>query len=715
MSSDKVARCSAALTECGITAAVTTHAAVMNVAEHQEALTAAGVTAGVAVKCLLLKSKKKQIFCVIARHDRGTDMKFLAKVLGGGGFRFHSDLTVIGVEAGSVTPLAVMNDADGAVTWAFDASLAAEGAEPMLVHPLENTGTVSLTWEEMKKFHAKHGKNEIVMVDFDAAPPAAAAGGGGGGAKKKKAAGAQQPKKYKSKKGETGVGIKADKLTDFPTWYSQVVTRSEMIDYYDISGCYILRPWSFSIWENIQTFLDGHIRASGVKNSYFPLFVSASRLQAEKDHIEGFAAEVAWVTKSGSSDLVEPVAVRPTSETIMYPAFAKWIRSHRDLPLRLNQWSNVVRWEFKNPTPFIRSREFLWQEGHSAFATADEAAVEVLHILDLYSRVYEELLAVPVVKGKKTEVEKFAGGDYTTTVEAFIPVTGRGIQGATSHGLGQSFAKMFNIQFESAAGKEKQLVWQNSWGLTTRTIGVMVMVHGDNKGLRLPPRVSPIQVIIVPIWFKEKEPFHAKMNEIVDTLTAASVYGTPVRCEADARETYNPGYKFNDWEMKGVPVRLELGPKELEKDEVVLVRRDTGAKQTVPVANLSTVIPALLREIQDNMLSQARQELSERITHASSWSEFTGALAKKNLSLIPFCNGVECEEDIKKRTGEECELEATEKAEDADEVPDEGGEALTGAAKSLCIPFEQGPLAAGATCVGCGKAAVNHTLFGRSY
>ena len=260
-----------------------------------------------------------------------------------------------------------------------------------------------------------------------------------------------------------------------------------MIDFYDISGCYILRPWSYSIWEAIQDFLDGQIKTLGVQNCYFPMFVSEARLNAEKDHVEGFAPEVAWVTKSGDGELNEPIAIRPTSETIMYPAFANWIHSHRDLPLKLNQWNNVVRWEFKHPTPFLRTREFLWQEGHTAHATLAEADKEVMQILGFYAAVYEELLAVPVIPGKKTEKEKFAGGHYTTTVEAYIPGTGRAIQGATSHNLGQNFGKMFKIEFEDQNG-QKAIPWQNSWGLTTRTIGVMVMVHSDDKGLVLPPR-----------------------------------------------------------------------------------------------------------------------------------------------------------------------------------------------------------------------------------
>lgn len=303
------------------------------------------------------------------------------------------------------------------------------------------------------------------------------------------------------KKKETLLGLSAKKEEDFANWYTQTITLSEMIDYSDISGCYILRPWSFFIWEVIKDWFDSEIKKLGVQNTYFPLFVSERALKTEKDHIEGFAPEVAWVTKSGDSDLAEPIAIRPTSETIMYPFFAKWIRSHRDLPMEINQWCNVVRWEFKDATPFLRSREFLWQEGHTAHASYEEAQNRVLSILDLYRKVYEELLAVPVIKGQKTESEKFAGGHHTTTVEAYINGSGRAIQGATSHNLGQNFGKMFKIFFEDDSG-EKAIPWQTSWGLTTRSIGVAVMVHGDNKGLVLPPRIAPLQAVVCPIASK---------------------------------------------------------------------------------------------------------------------------------------------------------------------------------------------------------------------
>jgi len=279
------------------------------------------------------------------------------------------------------------------------------------------------------------------------------------------------------------------KAVNFAKWYQEVITKSEMIEYYEISGCYILRPWSYFIWERIQGFLDPLFKSFGVQNCYFPMFVTEGALTREKDHIAGFAPEVAWVTKSGTTDLAEPIAIRPTSETIMYPSYAKWIHSWRDLPVVLNQWTNIVRWEFKHPTPFIRTREFLWQEGHTAHATKDDAYKMVFGILDFYARCYEEMLAIPVVRGWKSEEERFAGADDTTTVELFVPTNGRGIQGATSHMLGQNFSKMFEVQYENDKG-QKEFVWQTSWGYSTRSIGSMIMIHSDDKGLVLPPKVA---------------------------------------------------------------------------------------------------------------------------------------------------------------------------------------------------------------------------------
>ena len=514
-------------------------------------------------------------------------------------------------------------------------------------------------------------------------------GGGGGGGK--------------GKKKETGLGVAASKDGDFAAWYTETIVRAEMIEYYDISGCYILRPWSYSIWEEIQKFLDGLIKTQGVKNCYFPLFVSKAALTKEEDHLEGFAAEVAWVTHSGDSELEEHIAVRPTSETIMYPAFGKWIRSHRDLPLKLNQWNNVVRWEFKYPTPFLRSREFLWQEGHTAHATKEAADEEVMTILDFYARVYEELLCVPVIKGVKTEKEKFAGGDYTTTVEGFIPNVGRGIQGATSHMLGQNFGKMFKIQFEDLEGN-KQIPWQNSWGLTTRVIGVMVMIHGDDKGLVLPPRVSPVQAVLIPLVMGKKGPTQEEMNAgaapIYEKLKAAGI-----RVELDDRTNYNPGWKYNHWEQKGVPLRLELGPRDLEKKCVTMVRRDTGVKEEVPISILLEKIEYTLATIQHEMLARATETRDSRLATVRTREEYMENILKGNMCLTPWCTEEEEEEAVKHWS----------KAEALKGEEEDVRTATSAAAKTLCIPFEQPPLPEGTKCWFSGKPAVNWTLWGRSY
>ncbi|GAA6002333.1 hypothetical protein JCM10207_001068 [Rhodosporidiobolus poonsookiae] len=507
---------------------------------------------------------------------------------------------------------------------------------------------------------------------------------------------------------QLGITVKKEQAV-FGDWYQQVVVKGDMLDYYDISGCYILKPWSYGIWQEIQTWFDRHIKELGVQNAYFPMFVSQTVLEREKDHIEGFAPEVAWVTKAGKSDLEVPIAIRPTSETVMYPYYAKWIRSHRDLPLKLNQWNSVVRWEFKNPQPFLRTREFLWQEGHTAFQTKPEADEEVLQILDLYRRVYEELLAVPVIPGVKSEKEKFAGGLYTTTCEGFIPTTGRGIQGATSHCLGQNFSKMFNITVEDPAnpGGDKLQVWQNSWGLSTRTLGVMVMVHGDDKGLVLPPRVAQLQVVVVPtgITAKSTDEQRNKVNDEADRI-AKELIKAGVRAKADLREGYTPGFKYNDWELKGVPIRLELGPKDLEKQSTLSVRRDNGAKAPLALADLTTSIPALLEQIQQEMLDRARDNYEKHIVKVEQWKDLVPALNANNCVVLPWCEVEKCEDDIKSRSAEE----SLAGAEEDSKVPSAG-------AKSLCIPHDQARWGSieGKSCPQCGEKAKRWTLFGRSY
>uniref|UniRef100_A0A8B9JFV7 Bifunctional glutamate/proline--tRNA ligase n=1 Tax=Astyanax mexicanus TaxID=7994 RepID=A0A8B9JFV7_ASTMX len=536
--------------------------------------------------------------------------------------------------------------------------------------------------------------------------------GGGGGRKQQKggeksqqgqesgAAGAgdgQGPKK------QTRLGLEAKKEDNLADWYSQVITKSEMIEYYDVSGCYVLRPWAFSIWESIKDFFDKEIKKLGVENCYFPMFVSQAALEKEKSHIADFAPEVAWVTRSGKTELAEPIAVRPTSETVMYPAYAKWVQSHRDLPIKLNQWCNVVRWEFKHPQPFLRTREFLWQEGHTAFATKEEAAEEVLQILDLYARVYEELMAIPVVKGRKTEKEKFAGGDYTTTVEAFISASGRAIQGATSHHLGQNFSKMFEIIFEDPKKPgEKQFAYQNSWGLTTRTIGVLTMVHGDNMGLVLPPRVACLQVIVIPCGITASLP-ESEKDLLLDQCSKylSRLQKIDVRVKADLRDNYSPGWKFNHWELKGVPIRLEVGPKDLKQGQCVAVRRDTGEKLVLPGGTVETRIKQLLEDIQENLFKRASADLKEHMVAADTMDQFQKDLDQGKIVQIPFCGGIECEDWIKKTTAKDQDLEPG--------APSMG-------AKSLCIPFQPlKTLKEGQMCISGKEPAQFYTLFGRSY
>eukprot|EP00066_Takifugu_rubripes_P018570 XP_011607836.1 PREDICTED: bifunctional glutamate/proline--tRNA ligase isoform X1 [Takifugu rubripes] len=559
---------------------------------------------------------------------------------------------------------------------------AAGGGEPKNHKERENKA------EKKQGGGGSEGKKGKGDKAHQAKEPSGGAGGAGEG---------QGPKK------QTRLGLEAKKEENLADWYSQVITKAEMIEYYDVSGCYVLRPWSFSIWEAIKDFFDAEIKKLGVENCYFPMFVSQAALEKEKTHIEDFAPEVAWVTRSGKTELAEPIAVRPTSETVMYPAYAKWVQSHRDLPIKLNQWCNVVRWEFKHPQPFLRTREFLWQEGHTAFATKEEAAEEVLQILDLYARVYEELMAIPVVKGRKTEKEKFAGGDYTTTVEAFISASGRAIQGATSHHLGQNFSKMFEIMFEDPKKPgEKQLAFQNSWGITTRTIGVLTMVHGDNKGLVLPPRVACLQVVIIPCGItaslseQDKEALLTQCSKYQSALQRAGI-----RVKSDLRDNYSPGWKFNHWELKGVPIRLEVGPKDLEQRQCVAVRRDTGAKVTVPEAEVAKQLPAMLEDIQTCLFKKASDDLTSNMVAVDTMEDFQTELDKGKIVQIPFCGKIPCEDWIKKITAKDQDLEPG--------APSMG-------AKSLCIPFS--PLKAlqpGQMCVCVKEPAQYYTMFGRSY
>ncbi|KAJ2904458.1 prolyl-tRNA synthetase [Zalerion maritima] len=515
------------------------------------------------------------------------------------------------------------------------------------------------------------------------------------------------------KKTDDIIGITVTKAENFPLWYQEVVLKAEMIEYYtEISGFYILRPAAMYIWNVIRKWFQERIEDMGVEETNFPMFLSNKSLEREKAHVDGFAPELAWVTKCGDRDLEVPVAVRPTSEAVMYPYYAKWIRSHRDLPLRLNQWNSVVRWEAKQTTPFLRAREFMWQEGHTAHLTEELAGKEVLEILELYAGVYEQLLALPVVRGTKTENEKFAGGYYTTTVEGYIPSNGRGIQGATSHCLGQNFSKMFEITVEDPNKQGDHIhVWQNSWGLSTRVIGVMVMIHGDDKGLVLPPRIAKIQAILIPVGIVNKTAAEdkAKHAEKVEELRK-TIKKTGVRVDTDTRDGYTPAWKFNDWELKGVPLRLEFGPKDAAKEVISYARRDTGEKGTIPLAEISTKIPQLLGTIQKAMYDKADKSFQEHRLKLTNWDEVVPALDGKNVVIIPHCLGMDCEDKVKDLTVSK-NLEQPE-GPDNQRAPSMG-------MKSLCIPFDQpdGLVKGETKCLNpeCSAMAEKWCMFGRSY
>lgn len=465
---------------------------------------------------------------------------------------------------------------------------------------------------------------------------------------------------------------------DFNEWYIEVIRKAGMADYSPVSGCMVIRPHAYRIWENVQKLLDERFRKLGVKNAYFPLFIPERLLKKEEEHMEGFTPEVAWVTEGGSSKLDERLAVRPTSETIMYESYAKWIRSWRDLPLKINQWVNVVRWEFKNPILFLRTREFLWQEGHTAYAEKKEAEKEVLDILEIYREVVEDYMAIPSVKGRKSDNEKFVGGDYTISLEHLMP-NGKAIQGPDSHHLGQHFSKAFGVKYLDSEEKE-QYVWQNSWGFTTRQLGIMFAVHGDDKGLIIPPRVAPIQVIIVPIYRdKEKKDVLENARKLMKGLGSFSV-------ELDDRDGYTPGFKFNEWELKGVPLRLEIGPRDIEKKQIVLVRRDTGEKKPVKIKDLKKEAEKMLEAIQKNLFERARKFMKERTKEVKTYEQLKKSI-EGNWVIAPWCGETTCEERIKEETG----------------------------AKITNIPFDLNEKKVSGSCILCGKPAKHLVYFGKSY
>jgi prolyl-tRNA synthetase len=431
---------------------------------------------------------------------------------------------------------------------------------------------------------------------------------------------------------------------NFSQWYLDVVRRAELADYTEVKGCMAIRPYGYAIWELIQQAFDRRFKETGHVNAYFPLFIPSGLLMKEKEHVEGFAPQVAWVTRGGDEELAEPLVVRPTSEVIVGTLYAKWIKSWRDLPVLINQWANVVRWE-KVTRPFLRTTEFLWQEGHTAHETAEEAQEETLKILALYKECAETELAMPVIDGQKSESEKFAGASRTYSIEGLMR-DGRALQAGTSHNLGQNFARAFGIQFQ---GRDEtlQYVWTTSWGVSTRLIGGVIMTHGDDNGLVLPPRIAPYQVVIVPIakgnW---QETVLPRAREIADVLRARGV-----RVFLDDRDTYTPGWKFAEWELRGVPLRVEIGPKDIEKSSVMVARRDTREKQPMPMDGLADAIVGRLDEMQRSLLERARTFRDEHTTRVSTYDEFKSVMeGRPGFVIAGWCGSSACEARIKAET-----------------------------------------------------------------
>lgn len=440
------------------------------------------------------------------------------------------------------------------------------------------------------------------------------------------------------------MGITVKKNKNFSEWYSQVVIKAGLADYGPVHGTIAFKPYAFEIWEKIMQIFNEKIKKRGCRNAYFPLLIPESFLKKEAEHFKGFVPEVFWVTRSGDKKLREKLAIRPTSETIIYHFFSKWIRSWRDLPLSINQWCNILRAEIKSTKPFIRTSEFLWQEGHTAHATKEDADREVIEILEEYKDLIENYLAIPVIAGYKSESEKFAGALYTLCLEAIMP-DGRALQMCTTHQLGQNFSKPFNIKFLDMKEREKY-VWNVCWGMATRVIGAVVMVHGDDKGLILPPKIAPLQIVIIPIYYTENEKkiVFKKCKQIAKRLGKFSV-------KVDDREEYTPGWKFNEWELRGVPLRIEIGPKDVKRKQVVLVRRDTGKKIVVKEKEIRKVVGKLLESIQSYLFRKAKKQLKSYIKSAKSYREFKRNMKRGGFVRACWCGSKKCEEKIKKETG----------------------------------------------------------------
>lgn len=477
---------------------------------------------------------------------------------------------------------------------------------------------------------------------------------------------------------ETFVTEITPRSEDFSRWYTDVVRRAELADYSPVKGCMVIRPYGYAIWELMQQSLDRRFKATGHVNAYFPLLIPLSLLEKEADHVEGFAPQVAMVTKGGGEQLEEPLVIRPTSEAIIGTMYAKWIQSWRDLPILINQWANIVRWE-KVTRLFLRTTEFLWQEGHTAHETAEEAEEETLRILEIYRDFAEADLAMPVITGRKSESEKFAGAVRTYSIEALMG-DGRALQAGTSHNLGQNFAKAFNITFQ-ARDKSVQHIWGTSWGVSTRLIGGVIMTHGDESGLIFPPRIAPYQVVIVPIprgnWRETVLP-HAQAIK-------ADLERQGIRVVLDDSDAYTPGWKFAEWELRGVPLRIEIGPRDIERAQVLSVRRDTREKRPLPVAGLAGTVRDLLDDIQQGLFDRALRFREEHTSVVASYDEFRQVMdGRPGFVLAPWCGSGTCEAEIK------AETQATIRN----------------------LPLQDEP---GGVCIRCGQAAVTRAYFAKAY
>ncbi|MDE1842680.1 MAG: proline--tRNA ligase [Thaumarchaeota archaeon] len=476
------------------------------------------------------------------------------------------------------------------------------------------------------------------------------------------------------------IGITSKKNEDFSEWYTQVVLKAHLADYAPVKGLIVLRPYGYSIWESLKLSLDQKLKATGHENGFLPVLIPESLLSKESDHFAGFTPEVFWVTHSGETEIGDRLALRPTSEALAYSMYSKWIKSWRDLPVKINFWNTALRAEIKATKPFLRTSEFLWQEGHTVHTTREEAENEVIEILEMYKKTVEEELAIPVITGKKSDKEKFVGAVYTTTMESIMP-DGKALQMGTSHFLGQNFSKPFDVKFLDKQNVET-FAWQTSWGVSWRLIGALIMIHGDDKGLVLPPRVAPIQTVIVPIYYSPSD-----MKLVLDKATEIKeiLARHNLRVHIDSRDEVTPGYKFHDWEMKGVPLRIEIGPKDITKGKMVLVRRDSLKKSDLSFDDTENGVINMLNDIQQNLFENAKSLLKEKSKHVTDFEIFKIEMEKGAFLHSPWCGKQECEEAIKETTGADIRV----------------------------IPFDAKN--SDSKCIICNNASTTTAIFARSY